>query len=155
MAPPLRFGATVALGALVAAFSAPLAAHHAIASLFDRDKRMTMSVVVKQWRFVNPHPLILVEVTTPGAPPQAWTLEMDKRELAALGFTKDTLKPGDRIEVTGDPSRQQPRVLFLRALRRPSDGFHYDQIEAVERSSQAFKERLQRARAKASTPSTP
>ena len=154
MASPPRIRATVALGTFVAAVSAPLSAHHAIASLFDRDKRMTMSAVVKQWRFVNPHALILVEVTTPGAPPQSWTLEMDNRELAALGFAKDTLKPGDRLDVTGDPSRQQPRVLFLRTLRRPSDGFHYDQLEALERSSQAFKERLQRARAK-TPPSTP
>lgn len=116
---------------------------------------MTMSAVVKQWRFINPHPLILVEVATPGGPSQAWTLEMDKRELAALGFTKDTLKPGDRIDVTGDPSREQPRVLFLRKLTRPSDGFRYDQLEAVERTSRAFSERLQEKRAKTRPPSTP
>ena len=61
------------------------------------DKRTTLSAVVKQWRFVNPHPSIVVEVATPGAPARTWTFEMDNRwELAELGFTESTLKPGDR-----------------------------------------------------------
>jgi hypothetical protein len=132
---------------LAAGLTAPVAAHHSIASLFDRNKRMTMSAVVKQWRFVNPHPLIVVEAAAPGAPPRIWTLELDGRELASgQGFTKDTLKPGDRIEVTGDPSRQDPRLLFLRTLRRPSDGFRYDQFETVQRASRAFSERSRQVR---------
>ena len=113
--------------ALVLAITAPLAAHHSIASVYDRDKRTTMSAVVKQWRFVNPHPSIVVDVTTPGSPARTLTLEMDNRwELAELGFTEHTLKPGDRIEVTGDPSRRDAHMLYVRILRRPADGFRYD-----------------------------
>jgi len=113
--------------ALVIAVTAPMAAHHSIASVYDRDKRMTLSAVVKQWRFVNPHPSIVVEVATPGAPARTWTFEMDNRwELAELGFTENTLKPGDRIDVTGDPSRRDANSLYVRTLRRPSDGFRYD-----------------------------
>jgi hypothetical protein len=114
--------------ALVLAIAAPLAAHHSIASVYDRDKRTTISAVVKQWRFVNPHPSIVVEVVQPGAPTaRTWMLEMDNRwELAELGFTENTLKPGDRIEVTGDPSRRDANALYVRTLRRPADGFRYD-----------------------------
>lgn len=113
--------------ALVVMLAAPVVAHHSIASVYDRDKRTTLSAVVKQWRFVNPHPSIVVEVTPPGAAPRTWTLEMDNRwELAELGFTENTLKPGDRIEVTGDPSRREVNQLYVRSLRKPSDGFRYD-----------------------------
>jgi hypothetical protein len=106
--------------ALVAAITAPTAAHHSIASVYDRDKRTTLSAVVKQWRFVNPHPSIVVEVATPGAPAGTWALEMDNRwELAELGFTESTLKPGD-------PSRREANALYVRNLRRPADGFRYD-----------------------------
>lgn len=113
--------------ALVLAFAAPLLAHHSIASVYDRDKRTTLSAVVKQWRFVNPHPSIVVEVTTPGTPARTLTLEMDNRwELAELGFAEQTLKPGDRIEVTADPSRRDAHMLYVRTLRRPTDGFRYD-----------------------------
>jgi hypothetical protein len=113
--------------ALVGAITAPTAAHHSIASVYDRDKPTTLNVVVKQWRFVNPHPSIVAEVATPGGPARTWTLEMDNRwELAELGFTESTLKPGDRIEVTGDPSRRDANALYVRNLRRPADGFRYD-----------------------------
>lgn len=118
----------VLTAALVLAFAAPIAAHHSIASIYDRDKRTTFTAVVKQWRFVNPHPSIVVEVVQPGAPTaRTWTLEMDNRwELAELGFTETTLKPGDRIEVTGDPSRRDANALYVRILRRLADGFRYD-----------------------------
>lgn len=113
--------------ALVLASAAPILAHHSIASIYDREKRTTLSAVVKQWRFVNPHPSILVEVTATGGEARTWSLEMDNRwELAELGFTDSTLKPGDRIDVTGDLHRKEPNALYIRSLRRPSDGFRYD-----------------------------
>jgi hypothetical protein len=37
-----------------------------------------------------------------------------------------TLKPGDRIEVTGDPSRREAHMFYVRNLHRRSDGFRYD-----------------------------
>ena len=113
--------------ALVLAFAASIAAHHSIASIYDREQRTTLSAVVKQWRFVNPHPSIVAEVTAAGGAARTWTLEMDNRwELAELGFTEGTLKPGDRIDVTGDLHRRDPNALYIRSLRRSSDGFRYD-----------------------------
>ena len=117
----------VLAAAVVLACATPIAAHHSIASIYDRDKRTTLTAVVKQWRFVNPHPSIVVEVGTPGGSARNWTLEMDNRwELGELGFTESTLKAGDRIDVTGDLSRTEPNALYIRSLRRPSDGFRYD-----------------------------
>jgi hypothetical protein len=112
------------VAALVLALATPLLAHHSIASVYDKDKRTTLSAVVKQWRFVNPHPSIVVEVTTPNAPARTWTLEMDNRwELAELGFTENTLKPGDRLEVTGDLSGSRrtgsATIITPRKARRP------------------------------------
>jgi hypothetical protein len=118
---------TLAAAMLLVMLAIPLAAHHSIASIYDRDKRTTLTAVVKQWRFVNPHPSIVVEAAAPGQPPRTWTMEMDNRwELAELGFTESTLKPGDRIEVVGDLSRRDSSALYIRSLRRPSDGFRYD-----------------------------
>ena len=112
---------------LALVFAAPILAHHSIASIYDREKRTTISAVVKQWRFVNPHPSIVVEVAMPGSTARTLTLEMDNRwELAEVGFTEHTLKPGDRIEVTGDPSRREAHMFYVRNLRRASDGFRYD-----------------------------
>jgi hypothetical protein len=54
---------------------------------------------------------------------------MDNRwELVEIGFDSMTLKPGDRIVVTGGPAREQRQSLYIRKLERPADGFSYQQI---------------------------
>ena len=56
-----------------------------------------------------------------------WTLEMDnRRELAELGFAENTLRPGDRIVVTGNLDRRRPHSLYVRKLDHPADGFSYE-----------------------------
>ena len=54
---------------------------------------------------------------------------MDNRfELADIGMTSATLKPGDRVVVTGSLGRTEPRTLYIRQLDRPADGFRYEQV---------------------------
>jgi hypothetical protein len=63
-----------------------------------------------------------------------WHLEMDNRgELAAIGFASDTLKPGDRIIVTGSLARRETNRMYVRILTRPADGFTYEQVGATPR----------------------
>jgi len=113
--------------ALLCALPAAPAAHHSIAGVYDRDRPATLSAVVREFRFVNPHPRIVVEVTGPGGDVQEWTLEMDNRwELAELGFTERTLEPGDRIVVRGSLGRRDPRALYVLRLEHPAGDFTYE-----------------------------
>ena len=106
--------------------AAAAGAHHSIASIYDGYRQITLEGVITEFRFVNPHPRILVRVSAVGAE-QAWTFEMDNRwELAELGFEPETLRPGDRIVVTGNPGRVDAATLYVRRLERPADGFSYD-----------------------------
>jgi hypothetical protein len=113
--------------AFVIAVSAPAAsAHHAIAGVYEGYAELTLDAVVTEFRFVNPHPKILVSVTSADGVAQNWTLEMDNRwELAELGFEVETLRPGDRIIVAGNPGRNVENALYVRKLERPADGFNY------------------------------
>jgi hypothetical protein len=106
---------------------APVAsAHHSIAGVYAGYSQLTLDAIVEEFRFVNPHPRIFVSVETADGAVQSWTLEMDNRwELAELGFEADTLKPGDRIVVAGNPGRDTDNVLYVRKLDRPADGFNY------------------------------
>jgi hypothetical protein len=52
----------------------------------------------------------------------------NRRELVEIGFSSTTLRPGDRVIVTGSPGRGQQRHLYTRRLERPIDGFSYEQI---------------------------
>ena len=69
---------------------------------------------------------------------QPWRLEMDNRfELAQVGMTEMTLKPGDHVVVTGSLGRTEPRTLYIRQLDRPADGFRYEQVGSRPRVSTA------------------
>lgn len=104
-------------------------AHHSIAGVYDGSKQVTIEGVVTEFRFVNPHPFVVVEVKQDGRT-QEWKLEMDNRsELVDVGMTGQTLMRGDRVIVTGSPIRSpQTRGMYVRKLDRPADGFQYEQV---------------------------
>jgi hypothetical protein len=63
---------------------------------------------------------------------------MDNRfELADIGMTSETLRPGDRVVVTGSPGRLDARALYIRQLDRPADGFRYEQVGSRPRVNTA------------------
>ena len=121
---------------LVAALSsAPARAHHSIGAVYDSTKRHRLEAVVAEFQFINPHPFVVVTVAGEGAE-ETWRLEMDNRfELARIGVTESTLKPGDRVVVSGSLGRKEPRILYIRQLDRPADGFRYEQIGSQPRIS--------------------
>ena len=104
-------------------------AHHSIASVYDSSRPVTVEGVVARLQFVHPHPFLLIDVKDGAGSAQPWRLEMDNlNELVEIGFTAGTLKPGDRVVVSGSLSRKQPQSLYLRRLDRPADGFWYEQV---------------------------
>ena len=110
-------------------------AHHSIAGAYDSKREITVEGIVAEFLFVNPHPFVTVKVRTSSGEVQQWKFEMDNRsELADVGMTKDTLKQGDRIVVTGSPARPpQSQSLYIRKLDRPADGFQYEQVGSSPR----------------------
>jgi hypothetical protein len=118
------FAAAAALG------GAPLlAAHHSISTLYDSSRQVTLEGIVAQFQLVNPHPFLFLDVTDAAGRAQRWQLEMDNRiELAAIGVTTNTFRPGDRVVVTGSLARTQGERLYLLRLDRPADGFWYEQV---------------------------
>jgi hypothetical protein len=108
--------------------AAAAAGHHSIAGMYDAARNTTLEGVVAQFQFINPHPVLVVDIRRGGATEQ-WQMEMDnRRELSQIGFTETTLKPGDRVVVHGSPARREAQRLYIRRLERPSDGFGYEQI---------------------------
>jgi hypothetical protein len=94
--------------------------------VYDSTRQQRVEGVVAEFQFVNPHPFVIVTVDADGEP---WRLEMDNRfELAGIGMTSDTLRPGDRVVASGSLGRTEPRTLYIRQLDRPADGFRYEQV---------------------------
>ena len=80
-------------------------AHHSFA-MFDSARRMTLNGTVKEFRWVNPHSAIFVMVDGSDNPDKLWAVEMTSpSNLKRQGWTRTTLKPGDRVAVQISPLR--------------------------------------------------
>ncbi len=91
--------------ALTMAFPQVGAAHHSTA-IYDSDHPVELMGTVVEWQFVNPHCFILLEVADASGEKTVWSLEgSNTAMLFRRGWTPNTLKPGDEIQVTVRPLR--------------------------------------------------
>jgi uncharacterized protein DUF6152 len=117
-----------------AAWVSGASAHHSFAGVYDSARSVTLDGVVTEFLFVHPHPFLVVRVAQAGGAEQSWRAEMDNRfELADIGVTAQTFKPGDRVRISGLPGRKEPRILYMMKLERDSDGLRYEQIGSTPR----------------------
>ncbi len=81
-------------------------AHHSPASHYDMNKSITVTGVVTQFRLINPHARIYFNVTSDNGEAQKWLAEGNAAAiLKRRGWNKETLKPDDVIEISGNPAR--------------------------------------------------
>src|ERR1051326_3286060 len=90
---------TIALFALPLLVS-PLWAHHSFAAEFDAEKPVMLKGIVVKWEMMNPHGWITVDVSGSSGEKVSWMVETSNPNgLMRLGWTKNSLKPGDQITV--------------------------------------------------------
>ena len=89
-------------------------AHHS-GVIYDRDNPITLEGMVTQYEFVNPHVRIHFEVKDANGNLVKWVAVSGPPQTLFRqdGWTKTTLKPGDKISVLGAPSRNQGQVLSV------------------------------------------
>jgi hypothetical protein len=133
--------------AVCALISAPLAgAHHAFAPVYDGNKTVTITGVVTAFHFVNPHASMTLDVADGTDKAVTWTIEFDGRlNLTNKGWTDSSVKVGEHIKVTGNPTHTgSPRLFFVELTK--ADGtllqrFPADRAESLE---QERRERIER-----------
>ena len=97
-------------------------AHHNSAPIYDQSGSVTVEGIVKEFRFINPHARVSVTVVDGNGKSQEWLAEgANAGVLRRLGWKGDELKPGDRITLTGAPSRDGSPKLEWRVITR-ADG---------------------------------
>jgi DNA/RNA endonuclease YhcR with UshA esterase domain len=127
---------------------ARLPAHHAFSPVYDDKRTVSVSGVVTQFRFVNPHALLSLDVTDDRGQVTKWTVEFAGRlNLSENGWTEDSIKAGERVTVTGNPTHAEGtnRIAFKKLV-------HADGSEllpaAAQRESAIEQERRERAKAR-------
>jgi hypothetical protein len=96
--------ATMRLAVLITLIAAaPLSAHHSYAA-FDRTRQVTLSGVVKEFQWNNPHSWIQVHVTDDKGKTTEWGIECGSPNMMArTGWKSSTLKAGDKVTAVVNP----------------------------------------------------
>jgi hypothetical protein len=102
--PPLL--TLIALAFAVAASPGPASAHHSFA-MYDQTRTVTLKGAIKSFLWSNPHVVIwLLGAPATGDAPQTWTVELTSPgNLERIGWSRDSLKPGDEVELQILPLR--------------------------------------------------
>jgi hypothetical protein len=118
----------VVLAVAAASFAAATAyANHSFAATYLEDQSVQIEGELVQFLFRNPHSFVHVMVKEPDGKLERYAVEWGGAgQLGGQGVTRETLKAGDHVVITGSPGRnpEDHRVRMV-TLHRPSDGFTY------------------------------
>jgi hypothetical protein len=104
------------IGIVVTASS--LLAHHAWP--VDRTRRVTIQGTVTAFTWANPHVMIALNVPANGTIKQWKVGGSSPQFMAACGWNKKTLKPGDVVTVTGYRFNDGSNAALLHAIVMPN-----------------------------------
>jgi hypothetical protein len=116
------FVLTLAVGLV---FSVSAWAHHSLAATYYPEKEVTLNGKISEILLRNPHSFLQVEAPDAEGVMQRWSLEWrSSGQLGQQGIKRDTLKIGDEVVLTMNPSRTVgDHRGALKTLHRKSDGF--------------------------------
>ena len=81
-------------------------AHHSFAVHFVGDELVTVSGVVTEFTFRNPHGLLMLDETRADGSVTHWRIETNSPNiLRRRGWSPDSVKSGDEVTVKGYPAR--------------------------------------------------
>jgi hypothetical protein len=115
----------VALALISSALGARALAHHSFAATYIEDQKITIEGQLVQFVLRSPHSFVQVNVKEADGSTVRYVVEWGSpQQLGGQGVTRDTLKPGDHVIISGNPGRNAAdhRVRLL-TFRRPKDGW--------------------------------
>lgn len=105
-------------------------AHHSFAATYFVDQTAKIDGTVKEFLWRNPHSFIKVEAPDEKGQMQTWSIEWGGgAQLSQAHVTRDTLKPGDRVVIVGNPGRDPAEHrIRIKSITRPSDGWKWEGV---------------------------
>ena len=96
----------------------PAGAHHSSA-MFDDKKEVTVTGVVKEFQYTNPHSWLLIDTKGPNGEITTWGFEGEgPSTLQRAGIRLSDFKPGTPITITGRPMKDgRPAAIWVKATR--------------------------------------
>lgn len=105
-------------------------AHHSFAATYFVDQEVTIEGTLTQFLYRNPHSFVKVDVKGPDGKITTWSIEWGGgAQLTHDRVTRDTLKPGDHVIVSGNPGRDpDEHRIRMHKIVRPSDGWKWEGV---------------------------
>jgi hypothetical protein len=90
-------------------------AHHSVPVNFDQSKEITISGMLTEIKWVNPHSRFRVNVTGDDGTTVEWLVEMGAiNTMKRAGFETERFNIGDMLTIIGWPGRGRDRTMLLR-----------------------------------------
>lgn len=106
-----HFPIVMVIGLLIVGM--PMFAHHGNAA-FELDKVQTLQATVTQFVWGNPHSIIFFDAKNDKGEVQHWSCEsVQPALLHRAGWTRDSLKPGDKVTILLHPGKSGNPVGYL------------------------------------------
>ena len=114
-----------ALLVVVGLLSGQVSAHHSISATYIEDRTVTVQGQLVQLLFRNPHSFMHVVVREKDGSTVRYAVEwVGANQLGGQGVSRDTLRIGDHVVISGNPARNsRDHLLRMLTLQRPRDGF--------------------------------
>ena len=131
---------TMMAGIALLAFSTPAYVHHS-GAMFDPSKEQTLTGIVQEFIWANPHCSFKVEVTDTQGKSEIWAIEMNgPQNLMHQGWKRSTLKSGDKVTAVVHPLRDgKPGGLYVSVtladgtvLKGGGSGQNYGGVEKAQ-----------------------
>jgi len=116
---------TLLIGAVALGIST--SAHHSFAASYLEEQSVSIEGDLVQFEYRNPHSWLHVNARDEtGAMRQIAAEWASAVRLKQWGLSEDTLKPGDRVIITGSPSRNPTEYrMHLKGIQRRADGWQW------------------------------
>jgi hypothetical protein len=111
------------LGSMAVGTSAT--AHHSFSATYDETAQTRIEGTLVQFMFRNPHSWVHVMAPDENGEQRRWAVEWGAAgTLDRQGVSRDTLKVGDHVVITGNPGRNAvDHRVRMQTLLRPADNY--------------------------------
>ena len=115
----MRSKLLIAAGGLVLA-ALPMLAHHSFAAEYDSGAPVTLTGVITKVEWTNPHSYFYMDVKGEDGTVVNWGIEgYPPNTLRRTGFTRNLIKEGDKVTITGWRARDNAARMAAREVTLP------------------------------------
>ena len=113
--------------ALVLASVPLVSGHHSFAAYYFEEQSVTVRGTLVEFEYRAPHAWVHLSVTDDRGATQQYSAEWSNpNRLSRDGVTKETLRAGDVVIITGAPGRNAAENrIHLKRIERPADGWNW------------------------------